>query len=97
MVPDVVVVLAKSPVPGRVKTRLQPTFSAAEAAALAAAAVRDTLDAVADLAPRRTVVAWDGPVVPWLAPTVCVVPQRGSRFQAVLPRLRLLRGRDLCV
>ena len=78
MVPDMVVVLAKSPVPGRVKTRLQPTFSAAEAAALAAAAIRDTLDAVAELAPRRTVVAWDGPAVPWLPDGVCVVPQRGS-------------------
>ena len=96
MVPDVVVVLAKSPVPGRVKTRLQPTFSAAEAAALAAAAVRDTLDAVADLAPRRTVVAWDGPVVPWLAPTVCVVPQRGSsldeRLEHVLEDVYALEG-----
>src|SRR3954469_5082940 len=78
MVPDVVVVLAKSPVPGRVKTRLQPTFSAAEASALAAAAIRDTVDAVVDLAPRRVVVAWDGPLVSWLPPTVCLLPQRGS-------------------
>ena len=66
MVPDVVAVLAKSPVLGRVKTRLQPTFSAAEAAALAGAAIRDTLDAVVALGPRRIVVAWDGPPVPWL-------------------------------
>lgn len=96
MVPDVVVVLAKSPVPGRVKTRLQPTFSAAEAAALAAAAVRDTLDAVADLGPRRTVVAWDGPAVPWLPPTVCVVPQRGSsldeRLEHVFEDVYALEG-----
>ena len=78
MKPEVVVVLAKSPVAGRVKTRLQPTFSGAEAAALAAAAIRDTLDAVAELGPRRTVVAWDGPQVPWLPTSVCVLPQRGT-------------------
>ena len=70
--------LAKSPVAGRVKTRLQPTFSGAEAAALAAAAIRDTLDVVAELGPRRTVVAWDGPQVPWLPTSVCVLPQRGT-------------------
>jgi len=78
MKPEVVVVLAKSPVAGRVKTRLQPAFSGAEAAALAAAAIRDTLDAVGDLGPRRTVVAWDGPRVPWLPSSVCVLPQRGT-------------------
>ena len=78
MKPEVVVVLAKSPVAGRVKTRLQPTFSGAEAAALAAAAIRDTLDAVGELGPRRTVVAWDGPRVPWLPSSVCVLPQRGT-------------------
>ena len=78
MKPEVVIVLAKSPVAGRVKTRLQPTFSGAEAAALAAAAIRDTLDAVGDLGPRRTVVAWDGPRVPWLPTSVCVLPQRGT-------------------
>jgi len=77
MIPDTVIVLAKSPRPGRVKTRLQPTFSGAEAAALAAAAIRDTLDAVADLGPRRTVVAWDGPPVSWLPTDAVVLPQRG--------------------
>lgn len=78
MIPDTVIVMAKSPRPGLVKTRLQPTFSGAEAAALAAASIRDTLDAVADLGPRRTVVAWDGPLVRWLPDGVPVLPQRGS-------------------
>ena len=77
MTPETVVVLAKSPQPGSVKTRLQPTFSAAEAAALAAASIRDTLDAVAALGPRHTVIAWEGPTVPWLPAGVTVVPQRG--------------------
>ncbi len=87
MIPDTVIVLAKSPQPGRVKTRLQPTFSGAEAAALAAAAIRDTLDAVVALGPRRIVVAWDGPAVGWLPCGAVVVPQRGGgldeRLEAV--------------
>lgn len=87
MVPDVVVVVAKSPEPGRVKTRLQPTFSAAEAAALAGAAIRDTLDAVVALGPRRIVVAWDGPLVPWLPASVCVMPQRGLTLDARLEHI----------
>src|SRR5690242_346507 len=87
MVPDVVVVLAKSPVPGRVKTRLLPTFTGVEAAALAAAAIRDTLDAVARLGPRRTVLAWDGPHTPWMPPKICVVPQRGSRLDERLEHI----------
>ena len=78
MIPDTVVVLAKSPQPWQVKTRLQPTFSAHEAAALASAAIRDTLDVVLEVGARRTVVAWDGPRVPWLPKGICVVPQRGS-------------------
>lgn len=78
MIPDTVIVLAKSPRPGRVKTRLQPTFSGEEAAALAAASIRDTLDAVADLGPRLTVIAWDGPAVSWLPPDALVLPQRGA-------------------
>ena len=78
MIPETVVVVAKSPQPGRVKTRLQPTFSAAESAALAAAAIRDTLDAAMEIGARRVIVAWDGPPVGWLPSGVSVVPQRGS-------------------
>lgn len=78
MTPDTIVVLAKSPQPGLVKTRLQPIFSPAEAAALASAAIRDTLDAALATGARRTVVAWDGPPVSWLPSAVSVVPQRGS-------------------
>lgn len=72
-----VVVLAKSPVAHRVKTRLTPTFSAREAAALAQAAIRDTLDAVTSAA-SRAVVAWDGPHRAWLPARATVVRQRGE-------------------
>ncbi|MGH3486936.1 MAG: TIGR04282 family arsenosugar biosynthesis glycosyltransferase [Actinopolymorphaceae bacterium] len=41
-----VLVVAKAPQPGRVKTRLTPVATAAEAADIAAAALLDTLDAV---------------------------------------------------
>jgi rSAM/selenodomain-associated transferase 1 len=41
-----VLVLAKAPVPGRVKTRLCPPCTPEQAAAVAAAALADTLDAV---------------------------------------------------
>ncbi|MEO7059062.1 MAG: DUF2064 domain-containing protein [Lapillicoccus sp.] len=73
-----VIVLAKSPVAGRVKTRLMPTFTGAEAAALASAAIRDTLDTVARVAPAATVIAWDGPVVPWLPSSSRLLAQRGD-------------------
>ncbi len=45
-VPVTYLVMAKAPVPGTVKTRLTPAFSPYEAAALAAAALLDTLDVV---------------------------------------------------
>ncbi|MEO6411204.1 MAG: TIGR04282 family arsenosugar biosynthesis glycosyltransferase [Pedococcus sp.] len=72
-----VLILAKSPQPGRVKTRLTPDFSPREAAALAAAAIRDTL-AAARATGARTVLAWDGPLTPWLPDDVPVHPQRGG-------------------
>ncbi len=57
---EMIVVLAKEPQPGRVKTRLQSRFSADEAAQLAAAAIRDTQRAVrASRVPRR-ILCWDG-------------------------------------
>jgi glycosyltransferase A (GT-A) superfamily protein (DUF2064 family)/SAM-dependent methyltransferase len=57
---EIVVILAKEPKPGFVKTRLQTRFTPGEAAQLAAAAVRDTQRAVrASRIPRR-ILCWDG-------------------------------------
>ena len=53
-------VITKAPVPGRSKTRLTPPCSPDQAAAIAAAAVGDTLDAVRATPVQRRVVALDG-------------------------------------
>ena len=71
-------VIAKAPVPGRVKTRLCPPFSRVEAAALAEAALRDTLAAVRGVRGVRRAVVLDGEPGPWLGPGIEVVPQRGG-------------------
>ncbi|MFC9917445.1 TIGR04282 family arsenosugar biosynthesis glycosyltransferase [Agromyces binzhouensis] len=60
----VVAVIAKECRPGRVKTRLSPPFTPEEAAALAAAALDDTLDVVAALPVDRRVLYFDGDAVP---------------------------------
>jgi glycosyltransferase A (GT-A) superfamily protein (DUF2064 family)/SAM-dependent methyltransferase len=57
---EIVVILAKEPRPGLVKTRLQSRFSAEQAAELAAAAVRDTQRAVSTSRIPRRVLCWDG-------------------------------------
>ncbi len=75
-----VLVMAKSPVAGRVKTRLCPPCTPAEAAALAAAALADTLDAVKACGAERRIVALDGAPGPWLPPGFEVVPQYGDNF-----------------
>ncbi|MFI7613173.1 DUF2064 domain-containing protein [Nonomuraea terrae] len=54
-----IVVLAKRPRPGFVKTRLTPPYTPEEAAALAACALRDTLDAVAATPAAARVLAVD--------------------------------------
>ncbi|MCX5609399.1 DUF2064 domain-containing protein [Streptomyces sp. NBC_00047] len=68
-------VIAKEPVPGRVKTRLTPPFTPAEAAALAEAALTDTLAAVAATPAERRVLVLEGRPGPWLPPGFEVVPQ----------------------
>ncbi|MFD5350327.1 DUF2064 domain-containing protein, partial [Streptomyces anulatus] len=68
-------VIAKEPVAGRVKTRLCPPFSPAEAAELAAAALADTLETVLALPARRRVLVLDGRPGPWVPPGFEVVPQ----------------------
>jgi glycosyltransferase A (GT-A) superfamily protein (DUF2064 family) len=55
-----VLVITKAPVPGRSKTRLTPPCTPDQAAAVAAAAVGDTLDAVRGAPVQRRVVALDG-------------------------------------
>ncbi|MDJ0340870.1 DUF2064 domain-containing protein [Streptomyces sp. H10-C2] len=68
-------VIAKEPVPGRVKTRLTPPYSPRQAAALAEAALADTLDAVLRAPSRRRVLVLDGAPGAWLPPGIEVVPQ----------------------
>jgi glycosyltransferase A (GT-A) superfamily protein (DUF2064 family) len=53
-------VITKAPVPGKSKTRLSPPCTPEQAAAIAAAAVGDTLDAVRATPVQRRVVALDG-------------------------------------
>ena len=73
-----IVVIAKEPVPGRVKTRLTPPFTPPQAAALAEASLADTLAAVAGTAVARRVLALDGTPGRWLPPGFDVIGQRGA-------------------
>jgi rSAM/selenodomain-associated transferase 1 len=73
-----VVVIAKEPVPGRVKTRLTPFFTPLEAAALAEASLADTLAAVSQTTVARRVLALEGRPGPWLPGGFDVIGQRGA-------------------
>jgi uncharacterized protein len=68
-------VIAKEPLAGRVKTRLTPPFTPREAAELAEAALADTLYAVAAAPATRRVLFLDGAPGPWLPPGFEVLPQ----------------------
>lgn len=70
-------VVAKEPVPGRVKTRLCPPLTPDQAADVARAALEDTLDAVRATPAGRRVLVLDGR---YDAPGFDVVPQRGGPF-----------------
>lgn len=72
------IVIAKAPVPGRVKTRLCPPCTPEQAAALAEAALADTLQAVAATPVARRVCVLEGEPGPWLPAGFDVVAQRGD-------------------
>jgi rSAM/selenodomain-associated transferase 1 len=78
-------VLAKVPVPGRVKTRLCPPCTPIQAAALAAAALHDTLDVVAATPATARVLVLDGPADPWA---------RGRRRDGIQVRAQTGGGLD---
>ncbi len=75
-----VLVMAKEPLPGRVKTRLCPPCTPVEAAAVAEAALADTLDAVAGCGAERRVLALDGSPGPWLPYGFDVIAQVEGAF-----------------
>ncbi|WP_432763098.1 TIGR04282 family arsenosugar biosynthesis glycosyltransferase [Actinomadura xylanilytica] len=76
--PADLIVIAKEPVPGRVKTRLTPAYTAREAAELAEAALADTLRTAARARAGRRTLALAGEPGPWLPAGFTVIPQRGG-------------------
>ncbi len=71
-------VIAKEPVPGKVKTRLTPPYTPRQAAVIAECALADTLDTVARTPAKRRVLALAGRPGSWLPPGFEVIPQRGD-------------------
>ncbi|MGR0219033.1 TIGR04282 family arsenosugar biosynthesis glycosyltransferase [Agromyces sp. ZXT2-6] len=82
-----VAVIAKECRPGRVKTRLTPPFTPEEAAALASAALDDTLEAVAALPVDHRVLYYDGDAVPEAALGFEVLAQSPGELDERLARL----------
>lgn len=78
MVEPSLIVIAKAPVPGRVKTRLCPPCTFVQAAKLAEAALLDTLAAIADAAASRRVLVLDGEPGDWPLDGFEVISQRGA-------------------
>lgn len=86
-------VLAKEPLPGRAKTRLCPPCTPAQAAAVAEAALADTLEAAAASGADRVVLALDGRPGPWCPPGVVVVDQgSGSLAERLATAWRATEG-----
>jgi glycosyltransferase A (GT-A) superfamily protein (DUF2064 family) len=96
------VVIAKQPVPGRVKTRLIGACTPAEAAELAGCAVADTLAALQDFPCEERVILLDGEPGGWLPASWRVLPQvtgglderLAAGFDALPARPALLVGMD---
>lgn len=72
---DCLIVLAKQPRPGRVKTRLMPELSAREAAAVAAGALADTLEIARQTPAARHLLVFDGDPSGWVPPGWSVAAQ----------------------
>lgn len=97
-----VVVIAKEPRPGHVKTRLVPPLTHEQAAEVAGAALWDTMLAVAGVRARELMLAFDGDSAHWLSEGWRAVPQPAgglddrlvAAFGAVGPGPAVLIGMD---
>ncbi len=79
-IPANVIVLAKAPVAGQVKTRLCPPLTPAQAAFVAEAALVDTLTVVGSASVLERTVVLDGDPGAWLPPHLRVIAQRPGSF-----------------
>jgi uncharacterized protein len=75
--PGAMMVIAKTPEVGRVKTRLCPPLSLEQACDVAWACLLDTLDTAASVPATRHVLVLDGQPGPWIPDIFEVIPQRG--------------------
>jgi len=90
-----IVVMAKECIPGRVKTRLHPPLSLADAARVAAASLADTLDAVVETG-LPVIVCAQGDVT--LPPGVRSIPQvEGGLDERIAAALDECGGRVLLI
>jgi glycosyltransferase A (GT-A) superfamily protein (DUF2064 family) len=96
---DTLIVLAKQPVAGRVKTRLTPPLTHDQAAELAAAALADTLAAVSRARVRRRALAFDAPAAAWLPAgwAECRQPAGGLDVRIAAAFVRAGRGATVLV
>jgi rSAM/selenodomain-associated transferase 1 len=101
MPPVALLVIAKQPLAGRVKTRLTPPLEPSQAAMLAGAALKDTLDVVTQTPAARRVLVFEGCADEWRPPGFEVIAQRGDdlgeRLQSAfedVPEPALLVGMD---
>jgi uncharacterized protein len=78
ILPGAMMVIAKTPEVGRVKTRLCPPLSLEQACDVAWACLLDTLDTAASVPAARHVLVLDGEPGPWIPDIFEVIPQRGN-------------------
>jgi len=97
-----IIVIAKEPIAGRVKTRLVPPLTYEQAAAVAGAALADTLATAGDVTARERMLTFAGDASAWLPPGWrCVAQPEGglderlaAAFDAVAPGPAVLVGMD---
>jgi uncharacterized protein len=78
VLPGAMMVIAKTPEAGRVKTRLCPPLSLEQACDVAWACLLDTLDTAASVPAARHVLVLDGEPGPWIPDIFEVIPQCGN-------------------